>query len=131
MQTSCGSSMAASAGQFAWMSETTRIRMTDDPGGGGRGGTRRGQGKGTHPRGQSPRTASGPEPAVVPELEHQQGPEGLAVVAGPRAMLADAPGDLVGPEEALALEPLAAQERVEQGPQGAPQPARHRDAEPL
>src|SRR6185437_13374709 len=71
------------------------------------------------------------QPLLIPELEHQQRPERLAVVADSFTVLVDPPRDLVGAEQALALEVLAPQVRIEQGGQGAAQPARHGDAEPL
>ena len=47
-------------------------------------------------------------PVIVPELEHQERPERLAVVADPVAVLADPAGDLVGAEQPLALQAVAA-----------------------
>src|SRR4051794_32919411 len=109
--------MALSAGQFAWMSETTRILITRVSREGRPGmirapdASRRNPGSGSS------------QPSIVPELEHQQRPEGFAMVAYPRLMLADPPRDLLGAEQALPLEPTGIEQPLEQRRQRPAEPA--------
>src|SRR3954452_5652862 len=70
-------------------------------------------------------------PPFVPELEHQERPEGLAMVADPRLMLADSPRYLFGPEQSLPLEPAGLEHSLEERGERPAEPAGHRDAEPL
>src|SRR5689334_10661732 len=75
------------------------------------------------------RVAPALHPLVVPELEHQERPERLAMVADPSAVLVDPAGDGLGAEEALSRQSVGAEGGVEQPRQLATQPAGHGDAE--
>ena len=70
-------------------------------------------------------------PCLVPELEHQERPERLAVVADAGPVLGDAAGDLFGAEDPLAGQTVGAEKAVEQGAERAAKPARDRDAKTL
>ena len=84
-------------------------------------------------RGRTTVVTIGPscQPMIAPELKHQEGPEGLAMVAQARLVFADPAGDLLGAKEPLPCQSLAAQELRHQRGQRSAQPRRHRDAEAL
>src|SRR5579875_1966819 len=66
--------------------------------------------------------AGSSQPSIIPELEHQQGPEGLAEVAGAGLMFGDEAGDGGGVEDPLSDEAIASEEIVHQRGQGPAEP---------
>src|SRR5258708_24412810 len=71
------------------------------------------------------------EVALVPQLEREQRPELLAVVAAPVQVFIDQPLDDKRIEEALAREPFGRKHRQHLLLQRAPKPLRDRNPEPL
>ncbi len=74
---------------------------------------------------------SGRRVAVVPQLEREQRPELLAVVAPPVQVIVDQPLHRARFEEALTPDPLRRQDRQHLLPERAAEPSRHGDPEPL